>query len=160
MQVNQTETAEIFGVSTRTVQRWVDNGLKFNKENNNVLFDVLTVHKYLLQQARDALLRDEQGDTERYYDLDLERAKLAESQRKRIDLDIASRQRELIEIEDISKVLKLTITNSKNKILGISSKAASRLNLSHDQARVIELLVREILNDLAKCVDEFDDNYE
>ncbi len=160
MIVNQVEIANLFKVSERTVQRWVDAGLECDKQTSKVMFDVFIVHAYLVQKAKDSLLLDKSVDPKRYYDLDLEKAKLAESQRIRIDIDIAKRRRELIEIEDIGKVLKLTIVNSKNKILSISSKAMSRLDLSHDQARVIDLIVNEVLTDLSKSVDDIDDNYE
>jgi len=153
MIVNKTDLAEIFEVSTRTVDRWIENGLAHEKRLTTVMFDIFQVHQFLLKQYRASLLKDENETNGKIYELDYQRARLAETQRLKITLDIAERKRQLIDPSDMSEIIKLTITNAKNKLLSVSSKAASRLNLDESQEQIIASLISDVLVDLAKSTD-------
>lgn len=148
MRLSKTQIAELFRVSTRQLTRWMNDGLQFEKTGNKISIDVYDAHAFLLNKQRGEFLgNDDEGEL---LELDLERARLAKSQRAKLDIGIAEMKKDLVSKEQITSLITNVIIRNKTHLTKLAPTIAGRLNLDREQAQMIQTMVENVLEEM--CV--------
>lgn len=154
MNVNQTQLAEILGVSTRQIRRWQDAGLPYSGDRTSRTYDTTEVVRWLLDRERERI-REEAVEAEDGEALPTK----AESKRRReairakkAALDLAERQGRMVGRDTFREVLGEVLDGLRHVILQLPGRWAPRVvgiqSIREAEARLREL-ARELLAHLS-----------
>lgn len=129
------EIAGIHRVSVRTVSRWRDEGLPQNGDGS---YDAGATVQWRLAREQVA-------------DLTAERAQLENARRRKLELEIAALEGDLLPAEQVKDALNVMITNCRARLLAIPHALAPALRPDDPQAAhaLLESSIHEALHELA-----------
>lgn len=122
--VSQTELCEIIGVTAKTVNSWIDKGfpvLERAGHGTKSSYDTEQCIGWLIQReiGRLAVLVD--GTV---YNFEAEKARLTHEQAEKVAMENMVRRGELVDTEKVAGWWASIITNAKQRLLAIPTKAA------------------------------------
>jgi phage terminase Nu1 subunit (DNA packaging protein) len=148
--VTRPHLAELLGVNALTISRWeAHDGLPAavpGGPGRSTLYDVPAVIRWYVERAVQAAHRNGHGPgASDRPSLDVERAKLAEAQRRRTDLDIRQREGELVPLTEITPVIAEMLATVRARFLAQPAALAESLTAAAKTggARAVESLLRE-----------------
>lgn len=138
--MNKSQLAESLGVSVQTVTAWCRRGcpsVEPGGRGRQWVFDVNQVQDWLDgREAEDLNLTEE-------------RARLARSQRRRIDLEVAQLEGRLIPAKEVEATWSDLVVNFRARLLGIPTRLAPQL-VTMDDRRQIEEVLRTVIYESLK----------
>ena len=145
--VTGSELATLLGLSDRRVQQLVkENVIRKAKRNTFILIDA--IQDYVNYQAGKNLGNYSKG--ENYQE---EKARLTKLQADKADLEVESMSANLVPADDVSRHWYQIITDCKNRLLTVPSKAAPIVAAETEAGMVqdiIDDLMREALEELTE----------
>lgn len=146
--------AVLFGVTARTVTELGRRGVIPRGSRRGRWGASLCVPAYCAHLREQAAGRAGIDDGERL-DLATERAKLARSQRMKLDTDAARLRGELVDAAAVRGRLSAMVTQARDKLLAVPVKAKGRIpTLTVDDVEIIETLITETLEGLSHATDD------
>ena len=147
--LNKNEVAEFFGVHLSTVNTWVRKGCPVESKGTNGKdwrMDSKAVHEWREQLIVDRLTPDTQG-------MDIEEARLRKvaAEAAMVELDLAVRKGELLEMDAIAELCGNDYANLRAKLLAMPYKLASQavtISDTVEMTALIESLIVEALEEL------------
>lgn len=150
MKVSQAELARIFGVDTRTIQRWADAGLPREGSGRATKYDIAAALAWWLERERGRLVRERPGRAARA--LAEARARIAEVRAEREALELAVRKGELVPLEVVEQRFTAFVESVVHAIRSAPARWAPYLcherPVAEAQAELARL-VNELLTELA-----------
>jgi len=146
MNLNKQETATLFRVSPTEVDRWIKAGLPCTRKGRSLQISIMDTHLYLMDRLKSEYIGEDDGEV---LNLDNEKAKLAKAQSTRINIDIDQKRSELLDKEQIRKLISNTIIRNKTHLLKLAPKISDRLNLDRKGMQMISRMVEEVLEGMA-----------
>ncbi len=135
--LDQTDIAEVHGVTSRTIREWGEQGLPRNPDGS---YDGPATIEWRIARSTGGAL-----------DLDQERARLAKEQADKTALENAQRRGELVDLNTIGEELGRALAAFRARLLGAANKLAPRVN-PEDPARAQQIIAAEleqVLTDLS-----------
>jgi phage terminase Nu1 subunit (DNA packaging protein) len=139
------ELAEAFGVIPGTITRWERDGMPVAKRftrGRASLFDLQAVKAW-----RDAV--DAKAEAEQLSLTD-ERAKLAQKQREKIELELAVRRGELVLRDQVIREVDAFAKGVTAKLRSLARRAAQAGIIQPDQVAGLESLCREMQEEISR----------
>lgn len=150
--VNQTELCEILGKTAKTLNAWIDAGLPVLHRGGHGSpnqYDTEQVIGWMIQREIGKLSVHDDGTV---YNFEAEKARLTHEQAEKVAMENSVRRGELVDTGLVAGWWASIITNAKQRILAIPTKAAplvlgrSSMPEVRDQ---LETLINEVLLELS-----------
>lgn len=149
MTLNRSEIAQLFGVSLPTISQWLSKGMPFESkgtQGRKWSFNASEVVKW-----REAMIVSQAiGDTSGL-DLDEARRRKLAAEAAMVELDLAKRKGEVIEIDAVAGVVGDDYANVRAKLLSLPTKLAPQLIGIDDVATCKALIERGV----SEALEEF-----
>ena len=150
MKVSQAELARIFGVDTRTIQRWTDAGLPRQGAGKATKYDVAAALTWWLERERGRLERRRPGRTAQA--LAEARARIAEIRAEREALELALRKGELLPVDVVEQRFAAFAEEVRDALRAAAARWAPYLcherTVAEAQAE-LQRLIHDLLTELA-----------
>lgn len=144
--VSATELGALLGITARRVRELAEAGRLPRHRGRYPVADAVSAYCEGLRVSA----AGRRGDAEEGLDLATERALLARSQREAVELKLARDRGELVNAEQVKAGFVGLVTQARNRLLGVPSKAKARIpTLSVRDVEALEDLIAEALNGLA-----------
>lgn len=150
--VNQTELCEILGKTAKTLNAWIDAGLPVLHRGGHGSpnqYDTEQVIGWMIQREIGKLSVHDDGTV---YNFEAEKARLTHEQAEKVAMENSVRRGELVDTGLVAGWWASIITNAKQRLLAIPTKAAplvlgrSSMPEVRDQ---LETLINEVLLELS-----------
>lgn len=148
--VNLKDLSAIFGRTERTINKWVQEGLRIEtKEGRNVYFDTEKAIAWYVAREVGEGYDSESGDQVKH-NAKTEEARLKFFQASLKELEFKKKDGELIDVNTVIIVISGVISSAKTKLLSLSSRAIQNIpRLEKSDQPLIDKFVRESLEELA-----------
>lgn len=149
MEVNQTQLANILGITGRRVRQLKEEGL-FQQQEKGKKYDLAAcVQEYIMYKVKTEMGKGASKD------VNVIRAEHEVVKKDISKLKLRKLRKELHEAKDVERFLGNMLVNFKNKLLSIPSKIAVQIIGEEDVNRITELLKREMIEALEE-LSEYD----
>lgn len=122
--VNQTELCEILGKTAKTLNSWIDAGLPVLRRGGHGSpnqYDTEAVIGWMIQREIGKLSVHDDGEV---YNFEAEKARLTHEQAEKVAMENMVRRGQLVDTEKVAGWWASIITNAKQRLLAIPTKAA------------------------------------
>jgi phage terminase Nu1 subunit (DNA packaging protein) len=122
--VNQTELCEILGKTAKTLNAWIDAGLPVLHRGGHGSpnqYDTEAIIGWMIQREIGKLCPHEDGEV---YNFEAEKARLTHEQAEKVAMENMVRRGQLVDTEKVAGWWASIITNAKQRLLAIPTKAA------------------------------------
>jgi phage terminase Nu1 subunit (DNA packaging protein) len=150
--VNQTELCEILGRTAKTLNAWIDAGMPVLHRGGHGSpnqYDTEQVIAWMIQREIGKLSVHDDGTV---YNFEAEKARLTHEQAEKVAMENAVRRGELVDTGRVAGWWASIITNAKQRLLAIPTKAAplvlGRASLPEVRDQ-LESLINEVLLELS-----------
>jgi len=152
--IDQAQVAYLFGVDSRSILNWSKRDIdplpvaKQTRRGQPNQYDPAELVQWYV---RNELAKLDIGDGE-VLSLEAERAKLTRLQSRKAELDLAEREGELVNIDEVTAVMSRMIAECKRRLLSIPTRAAPLVKGAKTLPKVRDILKKQIhdaLRDLA-----------
>lgn len=152
MKLTRKSLAQLFDISIRTVTTWqADPAFPYPEKSGGVnSYDATAVLRWWRDREVAKLI---EGDNGELLDLDQERARLARSQREKVELELRVRREELVEVVALRRELDGFVRTSRDGILAVPNRIASVVAAETDADCVHELMSEELRAALTRLAD-------
>jgi phage terminase Nu1 subunit (DNA packaging protein) len=142
MTVDQPTLAELFGVTTRTIQRWGRQGLDEARVGDSATYDLRAAIAW-----REAQLKGDDPLTEA-------RVRKMEADAERSELRTARERGELIHVDDLEMLFAEPLAMLRARLLELPARIAVELPMPDREAvDIIEPLVHALMTEMAEAGD-------
>lgn len=149
MEVNQTQLANILGITGRRVRQLKEEGL-FQQQEKGKKYDLAAcVQEYIMYKVKSEMGKGASKD------VNVIKAEHEVVKKDISKLKLRKMKKELHEAKDVEYFLGNMLVNFKNKLLSVPSKVAVLLIGEEDVNRITELLKREMIEALEE-LSEYD----
>lgn len=147
--VSTVQLAEIVGVTTRTLTNWTKEGLPLEakgKRGAQNVYDTEAVIRWMVDR-RVAEMIGRGGES---FDWHHERARLTHHQANIAALEASTRSGDLWPIDLVVRTLSRLTQNARARFLGVPTKMRTRTAIGDRDAKVLEHLISEALDELGR----------
>lgn len=153
MRVNRAGLADAHGVSENTITNWLEEGLPraraAERRGQSDEYDVAETIRWRLAREAGKGAIDEDGQL---INVDAERARLTKEQADKVAMENEVRRGRLVDAEHVAALWANTLTNVKNRMLGIPTRAAPLVigrKAVPEVREIIKRFIVEALNELS-----------
>jgi len=149
--LGRAEVAEVYGVTPQRVTRWAGDGMPIadrGSRGRESKYDLRAVNRWWL--ARELRARGLDGKAGDRVDLPTERAHLARVQARRMELDVKTRERELLPRGQVVQEGKAFVVAARAKILSLPGRMIQAGIIPRERKADVNALVREALEEMAR----------
>lgn len=149
MNLKTAELALLLGLTTRRVNQLAEEGLVVRVGHGE--FDgPQSVQRYVEHASNRGKDKETQIDKER------EEARLKKEQADTQELKNAKLRRELLPVEEVSRVWSEQVSSIRSGMLAVVSRTRQRMSLSPEDALILDEEIRDAMTKLADGVDIYD----
>lgn len=153
MRVNRAGLADAHGVSENTITNWLEEGLPrvkaAERRGQSDEYDIAETIRWRLAREAGKGALDEDGQL---INFEAERARLTREQADKVAMENEVRRGRLVDAEHVAGLWANTLTNVKNRLLGIPTRAAPLVigrKTAVEAREVIKRFIVEALNELS-----------
>lgn len=152
MKLTRKSLAQLFDISIRTVTTWqADPAFPYPEKSGGVnSYDATAVLRWWRDREVAKLI---EGDNGELLDLDQERARLARSQREKVEFELRVRRGEVVEVAPLRGALSSTARSVRDAILATPNRLAVVIAAESNADRVHELMTTELRAALTRLAD-------
>lgn len=144
VELNQTQMAQVFGVTVRTIRRWEKEGLPARRDGSQKLYPLALAIRWERERAVEAALKEVE-----ITDVDAVRLRKLEAEAESKELDLQQKRGELVPIDQVETLLREALESVDSLLRHAPSRFAPKL------AKAAELPIkraRTILEDVIELV--------
>lgn len=149
--LSQKEIAAAFGVTTRTIQRWHDEGLPRQGTGRDTTYDLPECIAWRLEREREEVERI----LETFENEEASRKKKLAMQARKLELEVEEMEGRLIDIEDLEQLHSAPLAELRGQILSIPGRLGPLLDRYKVQEAVaiLDEFVAEFMESLSHLRD-------
>lgn len=148
LRFSQRQIAGAFDVSTRTIQRWHDDGFPHDGEGRGVRYDLPACIEWALERER----RDVQDQLDAMRDLDSAKARRMLALAKKTEYEAEKIAGRMIDIEDLEQLHLEPLMRIREALVSFPARAAPLFE-KYSKRQAMKLL-KEAAQDLMRTVSE------
>lgn len=154
MNLSRQQLADLFGVTPRTISSWQcePDFPQPAREGRSNAYDATACVKWWRDREVGKLI---EGDDGGLLNLDQERARLARSQREKVELELRVRRDELVDAAGVVRQFRHAATTAQTAILAVPDRLAAVIAAESDPDRVHEKLKQELESALSVLADRW-----
>ena len=151
VRLTQKEVASAFGVTTRTIQRWHDEGFPREGSGRNTTYDLTECINWRIDREREEVERILAA----FEDEDASRKKKLAMQARKLELEVGEMEGRLIHVEDLEELHVAPLAELRGQLLSIPGRLGPLLDRYKVQEAVaiLEAFVGEFMESLSHLRD-------